>query len=159
VIGIAAMTEAADTLASRLLADEQQRPAILNDCLRMIDAEVDAKGGLTGLAIKGGYKVVQAVKPGFVREALDHLLDDFVRRLEPFWQQHRAQGGDPRMFADALQRQAGAVADALLGLTDEKARRAKNPTVKSAYDKLRPQAKKHVEEAIPRVGRTLTPHL
>jgi hypothetical protein len=153
------MNDAVDTLESRLLADEKKRPAIIHDCLRLIDAEVDAKGGLTGLAIKGGYKIVQAVKPGFVREAMDHLLDDFVRRLEPFWKKHREQGGEPRQFGDALARQAGAVADALLGLTDEKAQRAKNPSVKGAYDKLRPQAKKHVEEAIPRVGRTLTLHL
>jgi hypothetical protein len=153
------MSDVADTLAARLLADDKKRPAILHDCLRLIDAEVDSKGGLTGLAIKGGYKIVQAVKPGFVQEALDHLLDDFVRRLEPFWKQHRDNGGEPRAFGDALTRQAGAVADALLGLTDEKATRARNPTVKSAYDKLRPQAKKHVEDAIPRVGRTLTPHL
>ena len=48
---------------------------------------------------------------------------------------------------------------ALLGITDDRAKRAKNPNIKATYDKLRPQAKKHVEEAIPRVGRTLTPHL
>ena len=42
---------------------------------------------------------------------------------------------------------------------DDKAKRAKNPGLKSAYERLRPQAKKHVEEAVPRVGRTLTPHL
>jgi hypothetical protein len=150
---------APDSLEARLLADDKKRPAILDDCCRLIDAEVDGKGGLTGLAIKGGYKVVQAVKPGFVRDAMDHLLDDFVRRLEPFWQKHREAGGEPRAFGDALARRAGEVADALLGITDEKAKRAKNPTVKSAYDKLRPQAKKHVEEAIPRVGRTLSAHV
>jgi hypothetical protein len=150
---------APDTLEARLLADEKKRPAILDDCLKLIDAEVDSKGGLTGLAIKGGYKVVQAVKPGFVREAMDHLLDDFVRRLEPFWQKHREGGGEPRAFGDALARRSGEVADALLGITDDKAKRAKNPTAKSAYDKLRPQAKKHVEEAIPRVGRTLANHV
>jgi hypothetical protein len=153
------MNVAADTLEARLLADSHKRPALIRDCLRLIDDEVDAKGGLTGLAIKGGYKVVQAVKPGFVHEALDHLLDDFVRRLEPFWTAHRAAGAEPRQFGESLNKQAGAVADALLGLTDEKAKRAHNPTIKSAYEKLRPQAKKHVEEAIPRVARTLVPHL
>jgi hypothetical protein len=45
------MTDNADTLAARLLADPTKRPRILNECLRMIDDEVDAKGGLTGLAI------------------------------------------------------------------------------------------------------------
>jgi hypothetical protein len=82
-----------------------------------------------------------------------------VKRLEPFYETHTKAGGEPRAFGDALARQPGAVADALLGITDEKAKRAKNATLKGAYDKLRPQAKKHVEEAIPRVGRTLSPHL
>ena len=150
---------AADTLEARLLSNASKRPRLLDDCVRLIDAEVDGKGGLSGLAIKGAYKIVQAVKPGFVREAMDHLLDDFVKRLEPFYAQHRAGGGEPSRFTDALTKRPGDVADALLGITDDRASKAKNPNVKATYNKLRPQAKKHVEEAIPRVGRTLTPHL
>jgi hypothetical protein len=154
-----AMTDVADTLEARLLSDRAKRPRLLDDCTRLIDAEVDSKGGLTGLAIKGAYAVVQKVKPGFVREAMDHLLDDFVRRLEPFYAAHRTAGGEPNRFGDALNKRAGEVADALLGITDDKARRAKNANVKATYEKLRPQAKKHVEDAIPRVGRTLSGHL
>ncbi len=155
------MTDAApDSLEARLLADPKKRPRLLDDCVRLIDAEVGSKGGLSGLAIKGAYKVVQAVKPGFVRESMDNLLDDFVRRLEPFFAEHQQKNGDNhRAFADHLAGKSGAVADALLGITDDRAKRAKNPNVKATYDKLRPQAKKHVEEAVPRVGRTLTPHL
>jgi hypothetical protein len=148
-----------DTLTSRLLADASKRPRLLTDCERLIDDEVASKGGLSGLAIKGAYKVVCALKPGIIREAMDGLLDDFVKRLEPFYAEHRAAGGEPAGFGDMLSRRSSAVADALLGITDDRARRARNTTMKSAYEKLRPQAKKHVEEAIPRVGRTLTPHL
>jgi hypothetical protein len=149
-----------DTLAARLLSDPTKRPRLLDDCVRLIDAEVDSKGGLSGLAIKGAYKVVQSLKPGFVREAMDHLLDDFVGRLEPFYAEHLQKNPtNPRAFADLLAGRAGPVADALLGITDDRAKRAKNQNLKSAYEKLRPQAKKHVEEAIPRVGRTLAPHL
>lgn len=149
-----------DTLEGRLLTDAAKRPRLIKDCVRLVDDEVASKSGFSGLAIKAGYKVVQAVKPGFVQDALDGLLDDFVRRLEPFYAQHRdLNGGDPKAFADFLGKRRGEVADALLGITDDRARRAKNPTVKSAYDKLRPQAKKHVEEAVPRVGRTLSMHL
>lgn len=148
-----------DTLTLRLLGDAARRPRLLTDCERLIDDEVSSKGGLSGLAIKGAYKVVCAVKPGIIREAMDGLLDDFVRRLEPFYAQHRGGGAEPRAFGDALARRSSEVADALLGITDDRARRAKNATLKGAYEKLRPQAKKHVEEAIPRVGRTLTLHL
>ena len=155
----------ADTLEARLLKDPAKRPRILDDCVKLIEAEVDSKSGLSGLAIKGGYKIVSSMKPGFVRESMDHLLDDFVRRLEPFYAQHRdsAAGKDPagaaRAFSDLLAKRSGDVADALLGITDDRARRAKNPNLKSAYERLRPQGKKHVEEAVPRVGRTLAAHL
>jgi len=50
---------------------------------------------------------------------------------------------------------AGEAAEALLGITDERARRAKNQVVKTAYEKLRPMAKKHTELAIPRVSRLI----
>ncbi len=155
------MTDAAtdDSLSARLLTDRSKRPRLLSDCERLIEEEVASKGGLSGLAIKGAFAVVQRIKPGIVREAMDSLLDDFVRRLEPFFAAHVAAGGLPAAFGAALGQKGAAVADALLGITDEKAKRAKNMTLKSAYEKLRPQAKKHVEEAIPRVGRTLGPHL
>ena len=149
-----------NTLTARLLADTSKRPRLLTDCERLIEDEVASKSGLTGLAIKGAYKVVCAVKPGVIREAMDGLLDDFVKRLEPFYAQHRDMGGnDPKQFGEYMSKHRGEVADALLGITDDRAKRARNTTLKGAYDKLRPQAKKHVEEAIPRVGRTLSAHL
>ena len=54
------------------------RPKVVVDCVALVQEEVDSKGGLTGLAIKGAYAVVKAVKPGFVAEALDDMLDDFA---------------------------------------------------------------------------------
>jgi hypothetical protein len=48
---------------------------------------------------------------------------------------------------------AGEVAEALLGITDQRAQKAKNQVVRTAYEKLRPMAKKHTEAAIPRVSR------
>jgi hypothetical protein len=153
------MTEAADTLSGRLLTDATKRPRILTDCERLIEEEVAAKGGFTGLAIKGAFKIVCAVKPGIIRESMDGLLNDFVGRLEPFYAKHAAAGAPPKEFGAALAKQPGDVANALLGITDDRAKRAKNATLKSAYERLRPSAKKHVEEAIPRVGRTLSAHL
>jgi hypothetical protein len=153
------MTDTTDTLVARLLTDTAKRPRILTDCERLIDDEVSSKGGLSGIAIKAAYKVVCAVKPGIIRESMDMLLDDFVKRLEPFYADHRKAGASPSQFGDTLSRRPSEVADALLGITDDRAKRAKNATLKGAYEKLRPQAKKHVEEAVPRVGRTLSPHL
>ena len=50
------------------------RPKVIADCVKVIEEEVDAKSGLTGLAVKGAFAVVKAVKPGFVPEAVDHML-------------------------------------------------------------------------------------
>ena len=154
------MTDSAtDTLTAQLLQDKSKRPRIIADCERLIEEEVSSKGGLSGIAIKTAYKVVCAIKPGVIRESMDMLLDDFVKRLEPFYAQHRTANGAPKDFANYLPKHSAEVADALLGITDDRAKRAKNANLKSAYEKLRPKAKQHVEEAVPRVGRTLSQHL
>lgn len=142
------------TLVEKLTVSEK-RKSVIYDCVALIDDEVKRKGGLSGAAIKLAFATVKAVKPGFLEEAVDHLLDDFARRLEPFYQSH-AQSGQtmPAHFTA----KSGAVADALLGITDERAGRAKNQTVKKAYEKLRPSAKKHVEEAAPGIGRLVEKH-
>jgi hypothetical protein len=137
------------TLAELLLVPGQ-RPKVIADCVQLINEEVDSKGGLTGLAVKGAYAIVKAVKPGFVAEAVDHMLDDFVRRLEPFWADAQARN-EP--VGPLMNGRAGEVADALLAISDERAQRAKNQGLRKAYDKLRPTGKKHVEAAVPRVGR------
>jgi hypothetical protein len=131
------------------------RPKLVNDCVQLINEEVDSKGGLTGLAVKGAYALVKAVKPGFVAEAVDHMLDDFVKRLEPFWADAQAKNEPvgPLMNARATE-----VADALLTISDERAQRARNATLRKAYDKLRPTGKKHVEAAVPRIGRLIAKH-
>ncbi|MCP4504628.1 MAG: hypothetical protein GY822_32390 [Deltaproteobacteria bacterium] len=149
----------ANSLETLLLSDESKRPHLLKDCVKLIDDEVKAKSGLTGVAIKGGYKIVCKIKPGIILESMDSLLNDFVKRVEPFWEQHVSDGGNETDFAQSLATQKEQVADALLGITDDRASRAKQRTMKKAYEKLRPTAKKHVAEAVPGVGRTLGAHL
>jgi hypothetical protein len=128
------------------------RPKVITDCVQLINEEVDSKGGLTGLAVKGAYALVKAVKPGFVTEAVDHMLDDFVKRLEPFWADAQAKSESVGALFNS---RAPQVADALLAISDERAARSTNPTLKKAYEKLRPTGKKHVEQAVPRVGRLI----
>lgn len=128
------------------------RPKVVADCVTLVQEEVDSKGGLTGLAIKGAYALVKAVKPGFIAEALDGMLDDFATKLEPFWVDAQAKNEPVGALMNA---RAGEVADALLSISDGRAARAKNATAKKAYEKLRPTGKKHVEAAVPRLGRMI----
>jgi hypothetical protein len=128
------------------------RPKVVADCATLVQEEVDSKGGLSGLAIKAAYAVVKAVKPGFITEALDGMLDDFASKLDPFWADAQAKN-EP--IGALMNGRAGEVADSLLSISDARATRAKNAGVKKAYEKLRPTGKKHVEAAVPRLGRMI----
>jgi hypothetical protein len=139
-----------------LLGQGETRGRVIDDSLKVLDAEVDDKSGLSGLAIKTAYKLVKGVSPGFLRQVVDHLLDDFLKALDPIYQESLAKNTAPRPY---MQSNPGRVADALLAITDGRARGAKNQLIKSTYEKLRGQAKKHVEAAVPRLGELFEKHV
>jgi hypothetical protein len=130
------------------------RPQVIADCERVIEEEVDSKG-LAGFPIKAAYKIVKAIKPGFVGEVIDKLLEDFADRLDPLFQTAVGRNEPVTAYFNA---HTGEVAEALLAITDERAQRAKNQMVKGTYEKLRGSAKKHVELAVPRIARLLAKH-
>jgi len=132
-----------------------KRKQVVEDACHVLDLEVADKSGLSGMAIKAGYKLVQGVKPGFVRQAVDDLLDDFLDALDPIYQEALRDGKKP---GDHLKANTAKMADALLGITDRRAQNAKRAAVKGMYDKLRPTAKKHVEAAGPRLAEMLQKH-
>lgn len=137
------------------LKDPTKKTAIVNDCIVLIDEEVSAKGGISGLAVKAGYAAVKGIKPGFIKSTVEHLLPDFAEKLDPIWSEAE-KTSSPSSF---MVSNKGRVADALLAVTDERAARSNKGTVKSAYEKLRGSAKKNVEDAVPRLARLLEKHL
>lgn len=138
------------TLADVLLVAEK-RPQVIADCCRLLDAEVASKRGVSGLAIKGGYGIVKKIKPTLITEAFDDLLDDFAARLDPIYAAFHSSGGEGT-FVQYLSTRGSEAAEALLGITDDRAARAENKTIKKTYAKLRPYGKKNVQEAIPAIG-------
>jgi hypothetical protein len=137
------------------LTSESQKTAVIEDCVKLIDAEVSDKGGLTGLAIKAGYKTVQGIKPGFVRQVVTDLLPDFAKALDPVYQEAKTNGATVR---DHFAKNSDRVAEALLAITDDKAKRSKSGMVKGTYEKLRGSAKKNVEAAVPRLAAMVEKH-
>ena len=137
---------------------ETDRDIVIRDSKKLIDAEVSRKSGVTGLALKGGYKVVKRLRGGrMIEEAIDYLLDDFTDALDPMYQEY-LEAEDEGSFEVYLSDRTGEAADALLAITDGKAKRAENKVLLKTYKKLRGQAKKHVEEALPGVGRLIDEH-
>ena len=133
----------------------EKRQQVIEDAIKVLDAEVADKGGLTGLAVKGGYKMVQGVRPGFVRDVVTGLLEDFLDAMDPLYQEAKQKN---RPAGAYLVENKSRMAEGLLGVTDRKAQKADNIVLKKAYEKLRPLAKGQVESAAPRLSQLLEKH-
>lgn len=132
-----------------VLNDETKRASIVEDVCRLVDDEVAKQRGISGVAVKTGYRLVQGVKPGFVRNVVQALLPDFAAALEPIRQKAVTQGQAVSGYFRAHQTE---VAEALLSVTDSRADKSEHPSVKGAYHKLRGSARKNVEAAVPHLG-------
>ena len=142
---------------SDVIKDPARRRAIIDDGVRVIDAEVSRKGGLSGLALKAGFAVVKGVKPGIIGEALNMFLDDFAAKVDPHHEAWRASGkGELRSWFVS---HADAIADSLLQIVDGRAERSRHQTLRKAYYKLRPEGKKHTIEAMPAVADLVRRHV
>jgi hypothetical protein len=137
------------------LGSGEKRRQVIEDAMGVLDQEVADKSGLSGLAIKAAYKVVKGIRPGFIREVVDALLDEFLEAVDPLYQEAVA---NKRPCGSGVRDNPSRVADGLLGVTDRKSQKAKSQVVKSAYEKLRPSAKKQVEAACPRLAGLLERH-
>ncbi len=134
------------------LGTGETRQKVIDDACRVLDDEVADKSGLGGMAVKAAYGLVKGIKPGFVRQAVDHLLDEFLDVMNEFVAEAQTKGMKPGALI--LQDRAR-MANALLAVTDRRAQKAESGVVRKTYDKLRPAAQKHVEAAAPRVGALL----
>lgn len=138
------------------LGQPPQRKAVVGDACEVLDQEVADKSGISGIAIKGAYGIVKNIKPGFVPEVVDGLLDDFLDALDPLVQEALQRNVPPGKH---LASNGDRAADALLAITDARAARSSRAVIQKTYEKLRPTAKKHVSAAAPRLGDLLARHL
>ncbi|UCH30368.1 MAG: hypothetical protein JSV06_04920 [Myxococcales bacterium] len=135
-----------------VLNDEAKRASIIEDVVRLIDGEVGKQKGLSGVAVKAGYKLVQGVKPGFVRNVVQALLPEFAAALDPIRAQALSQGQSVSSYFQAHSQE---IAEALLTVTDARAQKSDHGSVRGAYGKLRGSARKNVESAVPGLGKII----
>src|SRR3954468_20550779 len=89
------------------LTDASKKPLIVKDCCELIDSEVKDKSGISGLVIKAGYGTVKGIKPGFVEKAVDDLLPEFAKALDPIYADAKSQN---KNVSDFFANNAGRVA-------------------------------------------------
>lgn len=140
---------------AELLNRPERKAQVVQDCLSIIEAEVSDKEGWSGVAIKAGYKAIKGITPGFVEKVVHDLLPEFADAVDPIYQEAVQQD---RPVKQHFVEHSDRVADNLLSITDGRAKRSRNSLIKKTYDKLRGQAKKNVQAAVPRLGDLIAKH-
>jgi len=132
-----------------MMKDPKTYESVLQDSARVLDEEVAKKSGLSGLALKGAYKLLKSVKQGkAVRKVLEVLIPDFINKLDPYYQRYQAEGQGKR-WSEFIRPHFDTLADDFLAVTDAKARAADNAQIRKTYEKLRPRAREDVVAAMP----------
>ena len=139
----------ASTLNDVLLAPDTQ-PAVVADCLKLIEQEVAGKSGVSGTAVKVAYKTANSFASGYLRSKIEQLVPEMVIQLEPFWADFTASGSSD--FGDYLVKRGDEVSEALLAVTDAHGAQSNRPTIVRAYKAVRPSAAKHITAALPNLG-------
>lgn len=139
---------------SEIIQDQAVRDSIVEDCTQLIDKQVSAKSGLSGMALKATYGVVKNVGAGYIPGAIRRMLPEVCASLDPMWEEG-VQAGDPVQY---LSQNQGRAADAILAVTDRRAGNTSSKVVRSSYNKLRDSVKGDVEAAVPQVAQILGQH-
>jgi hypothetical protein len=141
------------------LVEALRNPATLQavavDGAQMIHDEIGAKRGIRAAALKAGFKTMKKIKPGILEEALSHLLPEFAPALDPYFLDGRQSGDLRRHFSE----NSGAIAEAMLAVTDARAARASHRVLKRVYGALRGQARTHTVEAVPKLADLIGRHI
>lgn len=133
--------------------DSAVRPQVVTATVELIDSEVSSKRGLSGSAIKLGYKAVKGLKGGqMIPDVVNGLLDEFSAAIEPIHKKYR-DSGETAGFDRFLAQNEGEAVQGLLKVTDDRAEKTKHGVLRSSYNKLRPMAEKQVAAALPGVGK------
>jgi|GEM_PF-598450 len=148
------------------LLDPTRAPEVIATLAELVRAEVSAKSGVAGMAIKTAFKTLLCAKPNVVEALLGGLLPDFIRAITPLYEEfarlagaeragaERAEGGGADLNA-FIERHKGRFVSALLSVTDARAARSPHKALLSVYQTLRPMAEAQVAAALPALAAAL----
>jgi hypothetical protein len=137
------------------LKDKTIQANVVADCARLMDEQVAAKTGISGMALKAAYGIVKGVEPSYIPKAIQRLLPDALAALDPVWNEG-VQSGDPVAH---LSQNRSRTADMLLSITDVKIEKSNNKAVRASYNQFRKSVKNDVEEAVPGLAKILGTHI
>ena len=70
---------------SQHIKDRQTSLNIAHDCAQLMENQVNAKKGITGVAFKTIYKGIKTIKSDYAVRAITGLLPSVSEAIEPIW--------------------------------------------------------------------------
>ena len=137
------------TLQEMLLAPDVE-PHVYTDVLALVDSELKSKSGMSGTAVKVAFKAITSFAPGYYQETVQSMIPGMTYELEPYWADFQASGSAD--FGDYLAKRGDEVAEALLSVSDARAKMSERPVIIKAYGTVRGGAARHITAALPAVG-------
>lgn len=135
------------------------RQDFIRDCVSVIEAQVESQRGFSGIVFKNSYSMLGKLVPQATWQATDFLIDEFAEQMEPFLQEFSDRNEGDHLLPVFLSQKADRIAEALLKVTDTKAKTFDSSAILSLYKSLRPHAKKQVERAVPDIAQILQKYL
>ncbi|MGD1907463.1 MAG: hypothetical protein ACFB0C_15950 [Leptolyngbyaceae cyanobacterium] len=135
---------------SEMLENPSVKANIVADCAQLIETQVSAKGGISGLALKATYKVLKGIDANYISGAIARLLPSIFKALDPLWEEG-CKTGDPVNYLSQHQTET---ANTLLGITDARIKHVSS-LVRSAYNKVRKSVQGDVEAAVPALAQII----
>lgn len=136
---------------SEQITDQQIRLNIAQDCVKLMEDQVEAKTGITGIAFKTLYKGIKSISPDYAQRAIFGLIPSVSEAVNPLWDEGKEKG-NPVSY---LQNNQALTANTILSVTDKRIQNATNKIVKISYEKIRQSLQDEIEQAVPRLAEIL----
>ncbi|MBN1962036.1 MAG: hypothetical protein JW841_13910 [Deltaproteobacteria bacterium] len=138
------------------LCTNEKRNVVIMDCVTLIEKIIASQKGLSGIATKSVYKLIKSTKPNSVYHSVDHMLEEFVDHLDPFYASATKNHAD---IVEYFTNHREAIAESLIEIADNHAQSIKNRILHQGYTRMRSNAQKHVEEAVPDIAALIKRHV
>ncbi|MBO3457771.1 hypothetical protein G7B40_021635 [Aetokthonos hydrillicola Thurmond2011] len=133
------------------LSNPTKKAMVVDDCCKMIDAQLASKQGISGIALKTAFNTLKGIKPGYISDVVETLLPQCLDAIDPIWCEG-VQNGDP---VEYLVEHRSRTAEVLLSVTDNLVKDSKRKIARATYNQLRGSAKQHVEAAVPDLAKVI----
>lgn len=136
---------------SEQIQDQQIRLNIAEDCVKLMDNQVDAKTGITGAFFKTLYKGIENISPNYAQKAIFGLIPPISQAINPLWDEGKEKG-NPVTY---LENNPTLTANTILSVTDERIKKTKNKIIKVSYEKIRNSLQNEIEQVVPQLAEIL----